>query len=166
MRYLALALLAAGCLDQPAAPPPVPPPTPTPEPPPSPPPSPPPPSPSPYCSADTDCPADQVCARDDTCTPASEVRWVHVRWTVDGAPADATTCASRPDLVVEIGDSVGAAWGVAPVPCDEGVYSVDKIPLSWTTATVATYLGEGVWQNAIDTQIDPATGDATLDLTF
>lgn len=165
MRYLALALLAAGCLQQPDEPPPPPPPTPTPEP--SPPPAPPPPSPSPYCAADTDCAAGQVCARDELCRPASDVHWVHVRWTVHGATADAATCANEPELLVEVGDfTAGQGWAVAPVPCDEGVYSVDRIPQEWTTATIAAYLGDGVWQDGITATIDPGTGDATLDVTF
>jgi hypothetical protein len=169
VRYLALALLAAGCLQQPDDPTPIPPSPPSPAPTPTPPPSPPPPPPSPgaYCTVDTDCPADQVCARDAACTAPSEVHWVHVRWTVDGATADATTCAAAPDLLVDIGNFTdGEGFGVAPVPCVAGLYSVDKIPLSWSTVSVAPYVGEGGWQDGVSATVDPATGNATVDLSF
>jgi hypothetical protein len=78
------------------------------------------------------CLTTEVCARDGECLPPSEVRQVHLEWTVQGAPADATTCASHPDLFVDFIDDFQDRFGFAPVPCIEGRFNVDKLPTRFT----------------------------------
>jgi hypothetical protein len=93
---------------------------------------PPPPPPPPGMPCGGACPTTEVCARDGECLPPSEVRQVHLEWTVQGAPADATTCASHPDLFVEFIDDFQDRFGFAPVPCIEGRFNVDKLPTRFT----------------------------------
>jgi hypothetical protein len=75
-----------------------------------------------------DC-GSEVCARDGLCYPASAIRAVHARWTIDGAPASIDACASHPDLEIAFSDTSGnGRIGFAPVPCRTGLFTVDKLP--------------------------------------
>ena len=85
------------------------------------------------CHEDSDCP--EVCARDGECLPASQVELVHVTWTLSGAAASATTCASSPDLDITFGTSTGS-FGFSPVPCVEGKFTIDKIPTRYVTVSL------------------------------
>jgi hypothetical protein len=78
------------------------------------------------CHADSAC-GINVCARDGECVPATEVRTVHVLWTVSGQPAGTMTCGNAPDLELTFLDS-SDAFGFSPVPCVEGKFTVDKLP--------------------------------------
>jgi hypothetical protein len=70
-----------------------------------------------------------VCARDNACAPAGGVRAVTTTWTIGGAAASTTTCASHPDLFISfIGRDPGDTLGFAPVPCRTGQFFVDKLP--------------------------------------
>ena len=80
-----------------------------------------------YCTTDSDCNydggSDYVCARDKGMPAApSEIRTVHVNWTVSGQPASATSCTNAPDLQLFFGETGGGdwEWGFAPVPCAGG----------------------------------------------
>jgi len=80
------------------------------------------------CTSDSAC-GGEICTRDQVCTPASEVRAVKLTWTVHGGPANATSCASTPNLYVQVdGDTALDMIGFAPVPCDQGVFNFDKLP--------------------------------------
>src|SRR5579862_660754 len=68
------------------------------------------------CESDSDCGSTNVCARDGECLPASEVRVIHVSWTLQGAAASAATCTSASDLEITFGDAEDQ-FGFAPVPC-------------------------------------------------
>ena len=80
------------------------------------------------CQLDAECDG-EVCARDGTCTPASAVRAVTTTWTVRGAAADDTTCASHPTFYIAyLGRDYGDRLGYAPVPCALGRFTIDKLP--------------------------------------
>ncbi len=82
------------------------------------------------CSADSDCGGD-VCARDGECLPASEIKAVKVVWTIGGAPADATSCASNPDFYLYFYGSLTYSFGYEPVPCMQGQFFIDKLPTAF-----------------------------------
>ena len=81
------------------------------------------------CKADSDCSGD-VCARNGECVSASEIQMVKVTWTVNGGPANATSCAPAPDLELWF-DSAQDYFGFEPVPCMEGQFTIDKIPVRY-----------------------------------
>jgi hypothetical protein len=86
---------------------------------------------------------------------SSNVRAVHVTWTINGSAADATSCASSPDLDIYFYTAhEGSNWGYAPVPCREGRFTVDKLPTWFDEVELA-----GAWGT-----IDPMTGEASIDL--
>lgn len=81
------------------------------------------------CNSDPDCGGGDVCARDKMCAPASSVRPVTLTWTIGGAAANATTCATKPDLFITfIGRDASDTIGFTPVPCKIGQFLVDKLP--------------------------------------
>ena len=95
-----------------------------------------PPGPSGECTQDTQC-APDLCTRDGQCTPASATRSVKITWTFGGHPANAASCASMPNLFVEVdGDTLAEQIAFAPVPCDQGVFNFDKLPKSYRTAVL------------------------------
>ncbi|MDB4960010.1 MAG: hypothetical protein JWP01_9 [Myxococcales bacterium] len=81
------------------------------------------------CTTDSSCGTGEVCARDSMCAESSAVRAVVTTWTVQGAEANATTCASHPDLFINfLGRDQGDTLGFTPVPCKLGQFSIDKLP--------------------------------------
>ena len=118
------------------------------------------------CESDDQCGGD-VCARNGVCLPASEIRPIHVTWTLQGMPASQTTCASSPDLEIDFYTPTGGYGGYggyigfAPVPCEEGAFSIDKLPTSFTVVQLGQqrYNGEAA-------MLDAATGSAAIDLPF
>jgi hypothetical protein len=80
------------------------------------------------CVDDGECGAG-ICARNGECLPASEVRSVRVSWTIRGMLASPTTCAASPSFYLLFAGSHPAdTFGYAPVPCDAGLFTVDKLP--------------------------------------
>jgi hypothetical protein len=90
------------------------------------------------CAGDADCTGGDVCAHTHECLPPAEVHAVTIRWTIDGAPASATTCAGISQL--EVGYRVGfdeqTRLLFAPVPCDLGSFPNDKWPIDFDTALI------------------------------
>lgn len=81
------------------------------------------------CHIDSDCGGSDVCARDMTCTAKSEVRSVTATWTVKGMPASVTSCGSHTDLFIQFLSSTATdELGYAPVPCMNGLFTIDKLP--------------------------------------
>lgn len=126
--------------------------------------------PSSWCEADSDCASagsGQVCARDGECLDPSEVHTIHVNWTVSEQPASATTCGNAPDLMLtfydgDVGDPDGYEFGFAPVPCVEGKFTIDKMPLVYTSVDlVRNDDGTGGSNGVFD-----ANGDVSLDLPY
>jgi hypothetical protein len=115
------------------------------------------------CHDDSACATGEVCARIGGCTPADQVRAVHVYWTLSGRPANASTCDATPSLLLRISppDSFGAGW--APVPCSQGKFTVDKIPISYTEAKLSLQYGQDTPQQGT---FDAVTGEVTIDLPF
>ena len=154
---LALALLLVGCA-QPYDPQPQPGPY---EPPP---PNPPPPGGGIYgCTADTDCTGGTICARTFTCLQPSDVQAIHVVWTVQGAAATQTSCSTSPDLEIEFSGNYADPWGYAPVPCMEGKFTIDKMPIEYTYANLGR---ESDITTGGGARIDPTTLTATIDLPY
>jgi hypothetical protein len=110
------------------------------------------------CFVDAECITGEVCARDDVCYPASEVRAVRTTWTLRGQPASATTCAQAPDLHIIYDGNVADDLGFSPVPCETGSFFIDKLPRPFTRVELG--VDGGAWRAA---SIGP-DGTATLDL--
>ncbi len=84
------------------------------------------------CSTDGDC-SGQVCARDEQCYPASQIRSVVINWTVSGAAPTATSCASIANLVLQFDtNDLSTSFEFEPVPCIEGKFTLDKLPTIYT----------------------------------
>ena len=113
------------------------------------------------CTRGSACASDEVCARDGECLPPDQVRAVHIDWTVSGAAASDTTCSAAPVLRLDLSSSTGGGHlGFAPVPCAEGKFSIDVLPIAFDHVALGSSLG---FEQAA---IDPATGEATLDLPY
>ena len=83
------------------------------------------------CHIDSDCGGGYVCARDGECLTSSQVRTIHVSWTVHGVAASAASCAQLPHLDISFMDNLetaGDTFGFSPVPCAEGLFTIDKMP--------------------------------------
>ncbi|HEY0191320.1 MAG TPA: hypothetical protein VGC42_09385, partial [Kofleriaceae bacterium] len=89
------------------------------------------------CTTDAQC-GDDVCARSGECTAKSSVHSVMVTWTVNSAvAAGSSACTQHPDLFLQFdGTDYGDALRFAPVPCAEGVFSVDKLPTRYQSVVV------------------------------
>ena len=112
------------------------------------------------CTTDADCGAD-LCTRNGECHPASEVYAVKVTWTIHGVAASPETCAQTPDFYLQFDASeISDVFGYAPVPCDAGEFSIDKLPTRFTEVE----LGVDDRFNEL-APIDPLTGLATFDLS-
>lgn len=113
------------------------------------------------CFVDEECVTGEVCARDELCWPASDVRLVKATWTLRGQPATETTCARHPDLYIQFQGGAVEDLGFSPVPCANGQFTIDKLPRSYTRVELGVDDG-GPWTA---TSIG-STGQIALDLTF
>jgi hypothetical protein len=114
------------------------------------------------CHADSDCGGSYVCARTGECLSATQVRIVRTTWTVDDAPASDTSCTVAPKLAITFQTGPGDVFGFAPVPCDAGKFTVDKLPTRFTTVSL-TRVGDdyGGGTAAFDVE-----GNAAIDLPY
>jgi hypothetical protein len=112
---------------------------------------------------DSSCGAGKVCARNRACYPADQVRTVHADWTVRGMPASTTSCAGAPDLVIAFVQSAsqGLRLSYAPVPCVEGKFTIDKLPMPYDRVELGRASGGAPQVAPVD-----ATGAAVLDLPY
>ena len=112
------------------------------------------------CQSDAACGSGYVCARNGECTTASNVRVVHVNWTVKGVAASDASCVGSPKLDISFSTSASAEmFGFSPVPCDAGRFTIDKLPLRYTQVDLAragdTYGGDsGLFDSAGNVQLD------------
>jgi hypothetical protein len=112
-----------------------------------------------YCNVDSDC-GGEVCARDGECAAASDIRGVKVTWTINGQAASMTTCAPAPDFYLEFYDtSYCYDFCYAPVPCMQGQFFIDKIPLRYTEVALSSDQS-----NFAVTKLIDATNTASFDL--
>jgi len=100
------------------------------------------------CEQDSDCGnSNLVCARDGECLTTDEVKPIRVNWTVNGGPASEAVCANGPDFFLDFNDTYQSGFGFAPVPCQSGVFSVDKMPARYFQVEIgvenAQALGSG-----------------------
>jgi hypothetical protein len=113
------------------------------------------------CTQDSECGAANVCARIGGCVAAGDVRSIHVTWTLNGQPASADTCSANPDLEIDFSGDGGFGVGFEPVPCAEGKFSIDKMPVWYTRVELGKPRGSFNSAN-----LDDATGEAAIDLQF
>jgi len=117
------------------------------------------------CTSDAQC-GEEVCARTGECLPRASVRDVTVRWTVDGAPADTASCASRQDLYLQFdGSDYGDTLRVAPVACSDGSGRISKLPKRYVRVELGT---EGGASDVlpISTGSSAAAGDTAAQAQF
>lgn len=89
------------------------------------------------CEIDPDCQGDDVCARTGECLPRASVKFVRITWTVRGQPASATSCGNSQDLyLMFFGFSQNDTFGYQPVPCDAGLFTIDKLPTRYTSVEI------------------------------
>lgn len=112
------------------------------------------------CFVDGECVSGEVCARDGHCWPQAEVRRVETTWTLRGQPANATSCASAPNLHIVFDGNVSDDLGFEPVPCEIGQFVIDKLPRSFTIVELG--VDDRAWRRA---SISSA-GTASIDLPF
>lgn len=111
------------------------------------------------CQNDAQC-GDDVCARSGECLARSGIREVTVKWTVNGAAADLSSCTAHPDLYVQFdGADYGDTLRFAPVPCREGSFFVDKLPRRYAQVELGSEGGAGDVSS-----IDAASAQAQFDL--
>ncbi len=116
------------------------------------------------CHVDSECGGGLVCARTGACASASSVHVIHVSWTVNARPASTETCVNAPDLELTFSEPYGelGTFGFAPVPCVEGKFTIDKMPLGYTTISLERqYDYQGGTIGTFD-----STGSALLDLPY
>lgn len=117
------------------------------------------------CSSDDACGTGNVCARDGECLPSTDVRIIHVAWTVNGQPAGTDACAKYPNLDITFLSSDGGTYdqfGFAPVPCMEGKFTVDKMPKRY----VEVALQPDCLCTTAASDVFDTTGSVSLDLSF
>ena len=85
------------------------------------------------CDEDVECESGEVCARGDhLCVLPSQVRQVRIEWTVNGQPASVGACGGAIDLFIQFqSPNFEDDFGFSPVPCETGVFSVDKLPVRY-----------------------------------
>lgn len=113
------------------------------------------------CTRDDSCRNGEVCARSGGCYPASQIRSIQVTWTLDGMPASAETCGASQDLEIDFHGRDGGSLGFAPVPCVAGKFSIDKLPVSFTSVRLGS--NRSHWATG---ELDAITGEVALDLAF
>jgi len=113
------------------------------------------------CNGGSGCRGDLVCTRDNQCLPPDEVRAVHVTWTVSGAPASETSCATAPDLRIDFVSRSGPRFGFDPVPCAQGKFTVDVLSRDYDTVLLGRASDRARQQATID-----AAGNALLNLPY
>ncbi|GEM_PF-1365948 len=114
------------------------------------------------CHADSECGSGLVCARTGECLGARAVHVIRVSWTVNAQVASAATCVNAPELELTFGANTDGQFGFAPVPCAEGRFTIDKMPLGYTTVQLEReYDYNGGTSGTFD-----STGSALLDLPY
>lgn len=117
-----------------------------------------------HCDYDQNCSPGLLCSRAHVCTPTDQIRTVRAEWTLRGMPAGADTCAAAPSLMISFWGSggYGGSLSYAPVPCAEGVFTIDKLTASFSQVQ----LGKTAGTSPTTANIDPTTGVAKLDLPY
>ena len=94
------------------------------------------------CRVNADCGGDLACARNGECLPANEVRAVRVTWTIRGMPANDATCATTPTFYLLFASAqTNDTYGYSPVPCNAGLFTVDKLPKRYISVELGVESG-------------------------
>ena len=111
------------------------------------------------CHSDSQC-GEDVCARSGECLARSSVREMMIKWTVNSAAANATSCTAHPKLYLQFdGSDYGDTLRFAPVACHAGQYFIDRLPKRY----VQVELGfEGTTGDV--SSIDATTAQVQFDL--
>ncbi len=113
------------------------------------------------CHIDDDCGDGEVCARDQMCMAGSSVRLVSTSWTVAGMPASDAACGAHADLYIRfVGYDLGDTLGYAPVPCANGLFTIDKLPTRYRQVEL------GIEGGFRDIKAITAQNTAALNVTF
>ena len=101
--------------------------------------------PQPHCAAPSDCGADQVCSRANTCAAPAEVRVVTTTWTIDGAPPTGTTCRGIRELAIDLlsPNFDEDVQSYAPLPCLAGSFALDRLPLGYDQIHLGLVFDDG-----------------------
>lgn len=111
------------------------------------------------CVSDSQC-GDDVCTRNGECAPRSSVRSVVVKWTLEGAAANATSCNAHPNMFLQFdGSDSGDTLRFEQVACSQSQFPVDKLPKRYTQVELGFAGSTTVVQ-----PIDPITAQAVFDL--
>ena len=112
------------------------------------------------CDEDPECDSGLVCARGDhLCVEPREVRATRTEWTINGQPPDAGNCNGLTLYIQFLSDFDEDDFGFSPVPCETGLFSVDKLPVRYRSVEVGVEGGNENDRSAFD-----ADGNALLDL--
>jgi hypothetical protein len=84
------------------------------------------------CESDADC-SEGVCSQTYYCFEPSDLRSAEIDWTVNGQPPNATSCAPLHLALGFQGDGIDPIV-FEPVPCEEGKFSIAKLPRLYTDA--------------------------------
>ena len=117
------------------------------------------------CTSDSQCGTGQVCARTFECLGTAYVHSIHITWTIQTMAATQTACstASANDLEIDFSGNGEDPWGYAPVPCMEGKFSIDKMPIAYSYVNLGR---DGDVSSGGGAKIDVTTGDAAIDLPY
>lgn len=111
------------------------------------------------CEIDNDCSGDYVCARNGECLPPSDVHPLRITWTIRGQVPSTASCSASPDLyLIFYGYDASDQFGYEPVPCETGLFSIDKLPTRFTSVELGERNGFSM-EKAIT-----STGTVTFDL--
>jgi hypothetical protein len=112
------------------------------------------------CTVDTDCGTGNVCTRNTECLPASEARAVRITWTIRGMPPNDVLCGGSPNFyLLFAGTQLNDTFGYAPVPCNAGLFTIDKLPRRFVSVEI------GVENGFSEVMAFDAQGNAAFDLT-
>jgi hypothetical protein len=117
------------------------------------------------CRGRGDCASNETCARNHVCWPTGELREIHASWTLRGAPASATTCATAPnDLSISFYDSEGSRSdnvSYTPLACAQGKFTIDLLPPTFNRVAISRQSGDDLREAVVD-----SNGNAFLDLSY
>ncbi|MBX3155567.1 MAG: hypothetical protein KF773_06190 [Deltaproteobacteria bacterium] len=108
------------------------------------------------------CFAGEVCARDHLCHPADDVRSIRAEWTVRGQTANSASCAGAPNLYIRF-EASDDTVGYSPVPCRLGLFTMDKLPTTFTQVELGINDPDGRYGGV--THAVDAEGHVAFDLT-